>query len=125
MPDDNATDFSLKRLRDLCINILEENMAILLRAALPDFPVSVVDEFFTGPKLNKPSGPDEREWTDIVRLTLIAFAPDGSEPARLRGKPIERLNRDPQPPSQDEMGSMVLHPGTFVSPLRVRGIFQS
>ena len=117
MPDDNAPDYSLKRLRDFCLHIHEENMAILLKTALPDFPIPVIDEYFTMGKLKNPSGPDEREWADLVRLIFIAFAPAGSEPASLRGKPIERFNRDPQTPSDDAPGTMVLYPGTLVHPL--------
>ena len=121
MPCDQQPDQSPKRLRDFCVNIHQENIAFLLRAALPDFPPAIVDEFFTGPKLNKPSGPDDREWTDIVRLALIAFAPDGSEPARLRGKPIPRYVRDypfePQRTDAAPPGTLVLYPTQHTSPL--------
>lgn len=116
MPSDDP-DFSLKRLRELCLGIREPNIAILLQTVLPDFPVDVVDEFFLGPKLNKPSGPDDREWTDIVRLTLIAFAPSGSEPARLRGTALERYNSDPVRPNDDEPGVLTLYPCEKTSPI--------
>ena len=61
MPSEPSPDYSLKRLRDLCLHVHEENMAFLLRSTLAEFPIPVIDEFFTGPKLNKPSGPDGRE----------------------------------------------------------------
>jgi Leucine-rich repeat (LRR) protein len=118
---DSPPDYSLKRLRDLCAHIHEENTAFLLKTSLPEFPVEIVDKFFTSPKLNKPSGPDDREWTDIVRLAFIAFAPEGSEPARLRGKPIPRYVRsypfEPNRPDLDEPGSLRLYPVEHASPL--------
>lgn len=117
MSEDNPPDYSLKRLRDLALHAHEENIAFLLRSTLKDFPIPVIDEYFTKGKLKNPSGPDEREWADYVRLIFIAFAPVGSEPARLRGKSIERYNRDPQYPSDDAPGTMVLYPSNFVSPL--------
>lgn len=121
MAETTTPDYSLKRLRELCLHVREENMAYLLKASLSDFPVSVINEFFTGPKLNKPSGPDDREWTDLVRLTLIAFAPAGSEPARLRGKPIPRYKReypfDPQRADADNPGELILYPTKHVTPL--------
>ena len=121
MPKIDNDPYSLKRLRELCINIHDEQMAFLLRTTLADFPIPVIDEFFTGSKLNKPSGPDDREWTDIVRLSLIAFAPDGSEPARFRGKPIARYKRDyPFDANQDDadaLGKLTLYPVNHVSPL--------
>lgn len=51
MPSDPSPDYSLKRLRDLCFHVLEANMAFLLRSTLAEFPIPVIDEFFTGPKL--------------------------------------------------------------------------
>jgi hypothetical protein len=121
MPTNAHSPYSLKRLRELCVGIHEENIAFLLRTTLADFPIPVIDEFFTGPKLNKPSGPDEREWTDIVRLTLIAFAPEGSEPARLRGKRIPRYKRsypfDANRDDADNPGLLTLYPTEHTSPL--------
>jgi hypothetical protein len=121
MPDESAPEYTLKRLRELCLGIHEDNIALLLRTTLPEFPISAIDEFFTGSKLNKPSGPDDREWTDIVRLTLIAFAPQGSKPAKLRGKPIERYKRDypfdPDRPDADEPGKLTLYPTEKTTPI--------
>ena len=121
MPNTDNDTYSLKRLRELCRNIHDEQMAVLLRTTLADFPIPIIDEFFTGPKLNKPSGPDDREWTDIVRLTLIAFAPDGSEPARFRGKRIPRYRRghpfDPSRDEADEPGFLTLYRTEHTSPL--------
>lgn len=45
-------DYSPKRLRDLCVHIHEDNMALPLRAALPEFAIDVIDKFFTGPKVD-------------------------------------------------------------------------
>ena len=121
MPNTDNDPYSLKRFRELCLNIHDEQMAVLLRTTLADFPIPIIDEFFTGPKLNKPSGPDDREWTDIVRLTLIAFAPDGSEPARFRGKRIPRYRRghtfDPRRDEADEPGFLTLYQTEHTSPL--------
>ena len=121
MPNTDNDTYSLKRLRELCRNIHDEQMAVLLRTTLADFPIPIIDEFFTGAKLNKPSGPDDREWTDIVRLTLIAFAPDGSEPARFRGKRIPRYRRghpfDPSRDEADEPGFLTLYQTEHTSPL--------
>ena len=121
MTNTDNDPYSLKRLRELCRNIHDEQMAVLLRTTLADFPIPIIDEFFTGAKLNKPSGPDDREWTDIVRLTLIAFAPDGSEPARFRGKRIPRYRRghpfDPKRDEADEPGFLTLYRTEHTSPL--------
>jgi Leucine-rich repeat (LRR) protein len=121
MPSDSSPDYSLKRLRDLCLHVHEENMAFLLRSTLAEFPIPVIDEFFTGPKLNKPGGPDDREWTDLVRLIFIAFAPAGSEPGKLKGKPIERYKREypfnPKRPDADEVGKLTLYPTEHTTPL--------
>jgi hypothetical protein len=121
MPKTDSSPYSLKRLRELCINIHDEQMASLLRTTLADFPVSVIDELFTGSKLNKPSGPDDREWADIVRLTLIAFGPEGSEPARFRGKRIPRYKRqypfDANRDDADAPGVFTLYPTDHTSPL--------
>lgn len=121
MPSDSYPDYSLKRLRDLCLHVHEENMAFLLRSTLADFPIPVIDDFFTGPKLNKPSGPDDREWTDLVRLIFIAFAPAGSEPAKLRGKPFGRYLREYPYNSQrsdaDDIGTLTLYPTLHTNPL--------
>jgi hypothetical protein len=121
MPKTDDSPYSLKRLRELCCNIHDQQMAFLLRTTLADFPIPVIDEFFTGSKLNKPSGPDDREWTDIVRLSLIAFAPDGSEPARFRGKPIARYKRDypfdENREDTDVPGKLTLYPVNHASPL--------
>jgi hypothetical protein len=48
MPSDPSPGYSLKRLRDLCLHVYEENMAFLLRSTLSEFPIPVIDEFFTG-----------------------------------------------------------------------------
>ena len=114
---------TVKRLRELCVNIHEENLAFLLRTTLPEFPISVVNEFFNGSKLNKPASREDREWTDIVRLTLIAFSPDGSAPAQLRGKPFPRYKRaypfDPRPDraDADEPGALTLYPARRTTPI--------
>ena len=121
MPSDPSPDYSLKRLRDLCLHVHEENMAFLLRSTLAEFPIPVIDEFFTGSKLNKPSGPDDREWTDLVRLIFIAFAPAGSEPARLRGKPFGRYLRgypyNPDRNDADNPGEFTLYQTVRTTPL--------
>jgi hypothetical protein len=121
MPSDPSPDYSLKRLRDLCLHVHGENMAFLLRSTLAEFPIPVIDEFFTGPKLNKPGGPDDREWTDLVRLIFIAFAPTGSEPARLRGKPFGRYLRgypyNPDRNDADKPGEFTLYPTVRTTPL--------
>ena len=89
-----STEYNLKKLRALCLDIHDEQTAILLRSCLAEFPIPVINEFFNGPKLNKPSNPDEREWTDLVRLFFIAMAPEGSDPAKLRGTPFGRYKRE-------------------------------
>lgn len=121
MPSDPSPDYSLKRLRDLCLHVHEENMAFLLRSTLAEFPIPVIDEFFIGPKINKPGGPDDREWTDLVRLIFIAFAPAGSEPSKLNGKPFGRYLReypyDPDRSNADEVGTLTLYPTVCTTPL--------
>jgi hypothetical protein len=93
MKEKKDSQYTLKRLRELCNDIHHSESALLLKETLPNFPSSVIDSFFSGAKITKPSGPDEREWADLVRLALIAFSPLGSEPAKLRGKPLDRYIR--------------------------------
>lgn len=116
-----SDEFTLKKLRALCLDIHEEQSAILLRSCLAEFPIPVINEFFTGPKLNKPSNGEEREWTDIVRLTLIALAPEGSEPAKLRGTPFGRYvysyPYDPNRKDADAVGLLTLRRTSHASPL--------
>jgi len=116
-----SDEFTLKKLRALCLDIHDEQSAILLRSCLAEFPIPVINEFFTGPKLNKPSNGEEREWTDIVRLTLIALAPEGSEPAKLRGTPFGRyVNSYPYEPNRndaDTIGLLTLRRTSHTSPL--------
>jgi len=52
MPKPAPSPYTLKRLRELCANIHEENIAFLLRTTLTDFPIPVVNELFNGSKLN-------------------------------------------------------------------------
>lgn len=116
-----SDEYTLKKLRALCSDIHDEQSAILLRSCLAEFPIPVINEFFTGPKLNKPSNGEEREWTDIVRLTLIALAPEGSEPAKLRGTPFGRyVNSYPYNPDRndaDAIGLLTLRRTSHTSPL--------
>ena len=117
-------NYSLKKLRDLCENIYDEQMAFLLMATLPEFPIEIVNKVFSSAKLNKPSNDAGREWADIVRLAFIAFAPEGSEPAKLRGKAIPRFRSGDsgsfsvnEKSFTDEPGSLTLHPVAHPSPL--------
>lgn len=54
-----STEYNLKKLRALCLDIHDEQTAILLRSCLAEFPIPVINDFFNGLKLNKPSGPIE------------------------------------------------------------------
>jgi hypothetical protein len=117
-------NYSLKNLRDLCENIYDEQMAFLLMATLPEFPIEIVNKVFSSAKLNKPSNDAGREWADMVRLAFIAFAPEGSEPAKLRGKAIPRFRSGDsesfsvnEKSFTDEPGSLTLHPVAHPSPL--------
>lgn len=89
-----ASEYTLKKLRSLCLDIHDEQTAILLRNCLADFPIPVINEFFKSAKVNEPTGPDGREWADAIRLAFIAFAPEGSEPVKLRGTKFERFYRE-------------------------------
>jgi hypothetical protein len=116
-----STEYTLKKLRSLCVDIHDEQIAILLRNCLKDFPIMVINEFFTGPKLNKPSNADEREWTDLIRMVLIALSPEGSEPAKLRGIRFGRYMRvrpyDPDSNDADALGELTLRNTNHTSPL--------
>jgi hypothetical protein len=79
MPKPAPSPYALKRLRELCTNIHEENIAFLLRTTLADFPIPIIDEFFNGPKLNKPSG---HRIMLHERQAIIDFAGNQSQPAR-------------------------------------------
>jgi len=61
---------------------------------LHKFPNVVVDEYFQSAKLTKPSGANDREIADLIRLSLIAFAGDGTIPAGFRGKRLPRFFRN-------------------------------
>ena len=112
-------NYSLKKLRDLCENIYDEQMAFLLMVTLPEFPIEIVNKVFSSAKLNKPSNDAGREWADMVRLAFIAFAPEGSEPATLRGKAIPRFEsrRGNNSSFTDEPGSLTVYPVAHPSPL--------
>lgn len=116
MPNQEPSTYSLHRFREICSNVHCEPQAILLRDSLPQVPIPIIDRFFASVKLSKPSGPDERESADLVRLTLIAFAPHGSEPAKLRGSPIPRYSRS-RAESPDPTGMLRLYPGQHTSPI--------
>lgn len=120
-----STEYNLKKLRALCLDIHDEQTAILLRSCFAEFPIPVINDFFNGPKLNKPSNAEDREWTDLVRLFFIALAPEGSEPAKLRGTEFGRYLREyPYSPARndaDALGVLTLYP-TFKSSLLLKDI---
>lgn len=120
-----SEEYTLKKLRALCLDIHDEQTAILLRSCFAEFPIPVINEFFNGPKLNKPSNPDEREWTDLVRLFFIALAPEGSDPAKLRGTRFGRYVREypynPDRNDSNDPGVLTLYP-TFKSSLLLKDI---